>query len=249
MSEHLRHKGRAITLFDYEHLVLQEFPDLYKVKCINHTRVYKTDDGVELHELAPGHVVIAVIPDFTRFQQGDRFKPQVTRATLNEIRDFILARNCPFVVNEFMETLFIKNPIYEDISFTFKVKFSETVLAIDFQRRELIQELIRFLSPWAFDDGAEINFGGKVFKSSILKFVEERTYVDFITDFHLLDNGNSVEFIEARTPRSILVPLQDYEGIEVIQEEPFCPASASVDPADQLGTIAIGDFHINNNSQ
>jgi hypothetical protein len=36
-SELLRHKGRAIQKFDYERLVLEAFPQIYKVKCINHS--------------------------------------------------------------------------------------------------------------------------------------------------------------------------------------------------------------------
>src|SRR5207237_4012667 len=37
VSERLRHKGRAITAWDYEHLILNRFSDIYKVKCITHT--------------------------------------------------------------------------------------------------------------------------------------------------------------------------------------------------------------------
>lgn len=37
VSERLRHKGRAVTAWDYEHLVLDRFPSVYKVKCITHT--------------------------------------------------------------------------------------------------------------------------------------------------------------------------------------------------------------------
>ena len=32
VSERLRHKNRAIQLWDYEHLILQNFPHLYRVK-------------------------------------------------------------------------------------------------------------------------------------------------------------------------------------------------------------------------
>jgi hypothetical protein len=37
ISERLRHKNRAITLWDYERLILEAFPQVYKVKCLNHT--------------------------------------------------------------------------------------------------------------------------------------------------------------------------------------------------------------------
>jgi hypothetical protein len=35
VSERLRHKERAITIFDYERLVLESFPEVYKVECVN----------------------------------------------------------------------------------------------------------------------------------------------------------------------------------------------------------------------
>ncbi len=38
VSERLRHKQRAISIWDYEHILLEHFPQLYKVKCLNHTR-------------------------------------------------------------------------------------------------------------------------------------------------------------------------------------------------------------------
>jgi len=33
------------------------------------------------------------------------------------------------------------------------------------------------------DDIADVKFGQKIYSSSIINFIEERTYVDFITDF------------------------------------------------------------------
>ncbi len=33
VSERLRHKGRATSAWDYEHLILERFPDVHKVKC------------------------------------------------------------------------------------------------------------------------------------------------------------------------------------------------------------------------
>ncbi len=34
VSERLRHKQRALTAWDYERLVLEHFPEVYKVKCL-----------------------------------------------------------------------------------------------------------------------------------------------------------------------------------------------------------------------
>jgi len=37
----------------------------------------------------------------------------------------------------------------------------------------------------AFAADAEISFGGKVYKSVLINFIEERAYVDFITDVEM----------------------------------------------------------------
>src|SRR6202000_1570275 len=59
MSERLRHKDRAITLWDYERLLLEAFPGIYQARCLNHTLYDPTTCGAgSYHELAPGHVTV-----------------------------------------------------------------------------------------------------------------------------------------------------------------------------------------------
>jgi hypothetical protein len=75
----------------------------------------------------------------------------------------------------------------------------------------LQKELVRFLSPWAFADGKDVSFGGKIYKSSLINFVEEQSYVDYVSDFqlfHRLADGNDspdLEEVQASTAISILV--------------------------------------------
>jgi hypothetical protein len=49
--------------------------------------------------------------------------------------------------------------------------------------KKLNDEIVHFLTPWAFDENAEVKFNQKIYASSIINFIEERNYVDFITDF------------------------------------------------------------------
>jgi hypothetical protein len=70
VSERLRHKNRGVNIWDYERLVLDEFPELYKVKCLNHTN-YKT-------EVAAGHVMIAVIPNLRNKDSKSPFQPKLS---------------------------------------------------------------------------------------------------------------------------------------------------------------------------
>ena len=62
VSERLRHKDRAITMWDYERLVLEQFPDIYKVKCLNQA-AQENEPGVAKVKL----VVIPNLPDQTPF--------------------------------------------------------------------------------------------------------------------------------------------------------------------------------------
>jgi hypothetical protein len=76
---------------------------------------------------------------------------------------------------------------------------------------QLRSEIVRFLSPWAFGETGEVRFGGRLAKSALIDFIEERPYVDFITDVILKQKpegqpliGN-IETAVATTSRSILV--------------------------------------------
>jgi hypothetical protein len=242
ISEHLRHKGRAITQFDYERLILEAFAYIFKVKCVNHTN--------NEFQLRPGHVLVSVIPDFTKLKAVDRRQPKVTRANLKAIREYLEKRNTAFVSNG-RSSLHVMNPVYEKIQVSFNVQFKPDITAKAFHRRQLQEAIIRYLSPWAYEGGEEINFGGKVYKSSILDFVEDQDYVDFVTDFrmehtHFGPSGNGenliekdISFAEARTPVSILVPM-DEMSICILDEEDCtisCPEAGITE--ETLGYMVI----------
>lgn len=237
ISERLRHKGRAIAQFDYERLILDAFPAIYKVKCVNHT-----DKDYQLH---PGHVLISVVPDFTKLKAVDRFEPKVTLARLEEIKRYLEERNTAFVCAS-DTTLHVLNPDYQEFAVDFEVRFTPDVTAVDFHVRKLREAIIRFLSPWAYEDGAEINFGGKMYKSSILNFVEEQPYVDYVAHFKMMrhDSTQDLNEIEADNPRSILVPDQDKITIRPILIEDYCPAE-NLKTGNTLGFLPLEETPIN----
>jgi hypothetical protein len=113
VSERLRHKQRAITIWDYERLVLEAFPSLYQVKCLNHT-----NDNTEL---MPGSVRLVVIPNVQGQTARDKFAPKVSNATLQTIRDF-LTKTDSALCNPFID-LKVENPIYEAIRVNCQVAF------------------------------------------------------------------------------------------------------------------------------
>ena len=66
VSERLRHKQRAIAVWDYEKIILEKFPSVYKAKCVNHTGLMDTGvpGKLKYSETLPGHVTIVTIPSF-----------------------------------------------------------------------------------------------------------------------------------------------------------------------------------------
>ena len=211
VSERLRHKQRAITIWDYERLVLEAFPSLYQVKCLNHTN----DDT----ELMPGSVRLVVIPNLQGQTAGDKFAPQVSNATLEAIKDFLTATDHA-LCNPFID-LKVENPRYEAIKVNCQVAFYPDQDPL-FAQKQLSQDLEKWLAPWAFNQDNPIEFGGSLHQSQIIKFMENLAYVDFIKDFylHVYEYGNITPFlsqvseVQASTSRSILTSYRSPEDPE-----------------------------------
>jgi hypothetical protein len=76
----------------------------------------------------------------------------------------------------------------------------------DFYIKELQKDLDRFLAPWAFGEKDKIDFGGVVYKSVILKYIESLEYVDYVTDFLLLRKKETV------IPESVAPQTENQRG-------------------------------------
>ena len=120
ISELLRHKGRAIQKFDYERLVLEAFPDLFKVKCINHSFALNAHRYYNDFPLAPGYVILAVIPDLNKLKAGNSFEPKAPLSVLEKVNDYIRTITSPFVRYRTM------NPRYEQINFCISIKLLQS---------------------------------------------------------------------------------------------------------------------------
>lgn len=206
VSERLRHKGRAITLYDYERLILQEFPDIFKVKCITHT-MGRRGQKLRDYELSPGFVTIVVVPDLRKAQFPNPFEPKVTFSTQTAVKHFLKKRLSPFV------RLQVLNPKYEEVALSGEIKFIQGK-STAFYLEQLKNHVRYFLAPWANpEEQEEISFGGKIFKSSILNFIEKRSYVDYVVNFEMYREENNesentnepVDEIAASSARSILI--------------------------------------------
>lgn len=210
VSERLRHKARAITIWDYEHIVLQAFPQIHKVKCLNHTQVAinKATQKVQCNEIKPGHVTIITIPSLINRNDVNPLKPYTNQSLLLEIKEYLQQKISCHVKLE------VANPEFEEVRLSFKLKLAQGYTDFTYYSKQLKQEITNFLTPWAFNNQAEVQFGGMVYKSSLINFIEERYYVEYITDvnmFHKISGKSesaNLEEIVASTGRSILVSAQ-----------------------------------------
>jgi len=165
VSERLRHKNRALTCWDYERLILEAFPQIYKVKCLP---VGSSDDPREADV-----VQVIVVPDIRGKLPSDPFQPKAPADLLLAITQFLDQRAPP------LARFRVKNPRYVQLHVRVAIRF-QTGCNAGFYRSRLNDDLVRYLAPWAYDEGADIVLGGQIDDSRIANFLEERPYVDYI---------------------------------------------------------------------
>lgn len=170
VSERLRHKDRALTRWDCERLVLEAFPEVYKVKCL--------PAGSSADPRLADCVQLVVIPDVRGRVPFDPFQPKLPAGRLEKIERYLRAR-APAGVR-----LVVKNPRYVPLQVRFSVRFRPGYNP-EYCRKQLNEDLQRFLSPWAYDQGADVVLGGRVCAALIVDYVERRPYVDYLTGMKL----------------------------------------------------------------
>jgi hypothetical protein len=184
------------------------------VKCLNHTELVREAGKVVAdNELSPGGVVVVTVPWTLGRPHLDPLRPYTDQATLKKVRDLLAVRISPFVRLE------VANPKFEEVQVKFKVAFLDGIDDIAFYLGELEKAVIGHLAPWSVGAGEDITFGGKLRKSSVIDFVEELPYVDFLEDFEMYHRPDpelpawtpaDMETIEATTARSILVSARKH---------------------------------------
>lgn len=213
ISERLRHKHRALTLWDYEHMVLDRFPQLYKAKCL------------PANSDQPGQVELIVIPDIRNKLPFNPFEPKAPADLIADITRY-LAANLPTFA-----TVQVKNAYYVPVKVRFAVRFLPG-RSEGYYRQLLNEELNHFLSPWAYEEGADIVIGGRIYANVIINFIEQRPYVDYVAQVKLfssedgrtfklaLPSSNDGYWVESNRPDSVLVAARQHE-IDMITEAEF----------------------------
>lgn len=184
MSEQLRHKGRSVDAFDIEHLVLEAFPELFKCKCVSHSMGLSANTYRRDLEVAPGFLIVAVVPDLTKLKAGDMLEPKVPVSTLTKVKKFLKERVSPFARFRVM------NPRYEKILVRVTVRLKPGRDEA-FYRSQLGTDLVHFLAPWHLGDSDKLSFGQHVVYSDVVGFIKGLKYIEHVTDLRLFDFQSS----------------------------------------------------------
>lgn len=216
VSERLRHKAKAINIWDIETQILENFRIINRVKVLGHI-------NLDLKP-SPGSVLIVLIPYNLGVSSKNKLEPRVSLEKLIEIKEFIAERSSSF------SDIIVSNPNYEKVKVKLNVKFKKGY-DVGYYLRKLNQEIKEFLSPWLFNEMQQVNFGESIHGSYILNFIEKREYVDFVTNFvlfHIVNNeiinhNQSIRTnvkVTPTTPTSVLVS-DDQHIIDALDEQFF----------------------------
>ena len=203
VSELLRHKNRSIQKWDYERICLEYFPLIYRAKCINHSFVMDANLYFNDFPVAPGYVILAVIPDIDKLKANYKIDPKVSSSLLGKIEKHLSEKTSPFV------RLRVMNPRYEKVNVCTRLVLKRGKDE-NYYKEQVVKELKEFISPWLTGDISGLYFGNEVYHSDILQFLETRDYIEFISEIKIAHESKDVSRSDAEkvtplTPRSILI--------------------------------------------
>jgi hypothetical protein len=191
-AERLRHKNRASTPWDYERLLLDAFPSLYKVKCFANGEAPTAALSGQ-----PGGVLVVVVP---APRQGMLFHsteaPRFDAAVLEEMAACLRARSAPGI------RIVVRNAVYERIQVRCALRLARAVHPGAALIR-INQAIVEFLSPW-HADGCRAQFDWDVRAESIEALLRQLDEVEVVGPMSLLhivrSDANTYQLLDtART--------------------------------------------------
>ncbi len=174
IAERLRHKGRAVTPADYESLILERFPEIYKVKCFPNLCM----DGDDPRGwVRPGRVLIVMLPPLLP-DASLHSMPQLNGLLVAQVKDFVKTLAPPAA------SIDVRHPVYEQIQVRCTVRLKPG-LAGGLYISRLNDDLARFLSPWHQDHGRP-HFGWSLREHDVESFIIGLDYIADVSACSLL---------------------------------------------------------------
>ncbi|MFZ6658102.1 hypothetical protein [Undibacterium sp. TJN19] len=224
VSERLRHKNRALTAADYELLILENFPEIHKVKCF--ANLCSEVDPTQ--RLRGGHILIIALPYLNK---GGHFnqKPLLSGHLIHEVQQFIQSCAPPST------HISVENPVYEEVQVRCQIKL-KAGLRGGWYSSQINQYLCDFLSPW-HPTGYQQHFGWCIREHDLISFLLDLDYVEAVTSFSLLHITPAGQGIDLRFMMLDNARTQ-YESNSIY---PVYPWSIAV-PMNQHWIVLIDEF-------
>lgn len=195
VAERLRHKGRVWSTWDYETLVLEQFPDITYVKCLPTCQ----PDGTAI----PGHVTIVIIPQ----SADDPLRPAPRIRMVNDVTTLLESVSSGF------SQIHVIGPTCKEVAVTAKVALRPGYNDTTKYDALITDALTDYLRSWVgYGNGQRFKDGDSV--SDIIAFLESLPYVDIIEDLTVTVDGEAVTKdgkIERKTAVEVLTsaPVHD----------------------------------------
>jgi hypothetical protein len=178
----IKHQGRAVTVEDYEWMVLQQFSQAARAKCIP-TRI--PSPGGRL-SFKPGAVTIIVVP------KSRETKPLPSRELLKNIRDYLRQK----ALGTIFEDIHVIGPGFKKIDISAEVvpqKPGESSMV----ERRIIKALEDFFHPLTGGEHGEgWAFGRDVYISEIYAVIERVEGVKYVKKAWFTGESQGVESME-----------------------------------------------------
>lgn len=239
VSERLRHRNRPVTPADYEHLILELFPEVHSAKCLR--------PGQLPGRRVPGQVVLVVLPqaDAVPGTTLPLFGPGQLAAMQAALQPLL----SPTV------QLLVRNPTYELIQVRCVVTFNPPTLGptrLDYPQ-QLQAELAKILSPWHQADAQYGGFHHHITPARVLAHLTQQPYVATVTGLSLVKTAiidrlhrfydsatevQGVHEISPSVPWAVLVPAP----MHMLSEPPAAGGASEL--TTSAVTTGIGDLRV-----
>ena len=196
VSERLRHKDRAIVGWDYEHLVLEHFPTVWKVRTLPARPSRPGEKGG-----GPGTVRVVVVPGPNSPDMPDPTAPTSNAETLASIAR-VLQRAAGLFVH-----VHVLNPTFVRVTVNARIRWREGQdprISAD----RLTAELKAYLSPWDND----VRGARGVSEPELVDFVQSRSYVEVLSAMTIEYDGAAALAAEPERCFLTTAPAHEIHG-------------------------------------
>jgi hypothetical protein len=204
LSEYVSHRGKAVTVRDYERMTLQHFPDIAKVKCLS---------ALSAKPDRKSDVTLVIIPR-EKDEHSDRYK--ATSRQILKVEEFFAGRTSATV--RFVNVI---NPLYEEVLVRCHVTFKKHYPAASC--RTCLTDLIdRIIAPWQqsgkfprFDYSLDMKMiRRQILEQDFVLTVEKLSVIvisEKVENFHTLHKfGTDNDAIRPSFPYAIFIPAKEH---------------------------------------